>query len=176
VIVYLGLLAEYQGLSLLLRAAQRVLKAEPDVYFLLLGYPGQAHYGAQAAALGIDARVLLPGRVPYEQAPDYLALGTVAVAPKLSATEGNGKVLNYMAMALPIVAFDAPVNRELLGDLGLYAPHGDPDALGDALLAALRAGDAAQARGQALRARAAHLSWETAAARLDAVYRRLVST
>jgi glycosyltransferase involved in cell wall biosynthesis len=175
VVVYLGLLAEYQGLSLLLRAAQRVLAAEPDVYFLLLGYPGQTHYAAQAAALGIGGRVRLPGRVPYEEAPDYLALGTVAVAPKVSATEGNGKVLNYMAMALPVVAFDAPVNRELLGDLGLYAPHGDAAALGDALLAALRAESAARARGQALRARAAaHFSWDTAARRLDAVYRRLV--
>jgi glycosyltransferase involved in cell wall biosynthesis len=97
------------------------------------------------------------------------------VAPKVSATEGNGKVLNYMAMALPVVAFDAPVNRELLGDLGLYAPHGDAAALGDALLAALRAESAARARGQALRARAAaHFSWDTAARRLDAVYRRLV--
>ncbi|HLH25522.1 MAG TPA: glycosyltransferase family 4 protein [Chloroflexota bacterium] len=176
VVVYLGLLAEYQGLSLLLQAARRVLAAEPDVYFLLLGYPGQAYYSAQAAALDIGARVVLPGRVPYEQAPDYLALGTVAVAPKVSATEGNGKVLNYMAMALPVVAFDAPVNRELLGDLGLYAPLGDVGALGDALLAALRDPGAARACGQALRARAAaHLSWDAAAARLDAVYRRLVT-
>src|SRR5581483_10824001 len=47
VVVYLGLLAEYQGLSLLLSAARRVLAAEPDVRFVLLGYPGQAHYGAQ---------------------------------------------------------------------------------------------------------------------------------
>lgn len=174
VVVYLGLLAEYQGLSLLLRAAQHVLMAEPDAYFLVLGYPGQAHYGAQAAALGIGARVLLPGRVPYEQAPDYLALGTVAVAPKVSATEGNGKVLNYMAMALPVVAFDAPVNRELLGDLGIYAPLGDADALGDGLLAALRDEGGARARGQALRARAAAtLSWDAAAARLNGVYQSL---
>jgi glycosyltransferase involved in cell wall biosynthesis len=176
VVVYLGLLAEYQGLSLLLRAAQRVLAAEPDVRFLVLGYPGQARYAAQAAALGIGARVLLPGRVPYEQAADYLALGTLAVAPKVSATEGNGKVLNYMAMALPVVAFDTPVNRELLGDLGLYAPRGDMDALGEVLLATLRDRGAAEARGQALRARAAAtLSWDAAAARLDGVYRSLLS-
>jgi glycosyltransferase involved in cell wall biosynthesis len=175
VVVYLGLLAEYQGLSLLLRAAQRVLAVEPDVHFLLLGFPGQDHYRGVADGLGIGQRVLLPGGVPYEEAADYLALGTVAVAPKMSATEGNGKVLNYMAMALPVVAFDAPVNRELLGDLGLYAAHGDADALGDALLMTLRSRNAARALGQALRARAAaHFSWERAAARLDAVYRRLV--
>ncbi len=175
VVVYLGLLAEYQGISRLLAAAQRVLAAEPDVHFLLLGYPGQDHYRVQAEALAIGARVHLPGRVPYELAPDYLALGDVAVAPKMSASEGNGKVLDYMAMALPVVAFDTPVTRELLGDLGLYAPLGDAEALAAELLGALRDARAARARGAALRARAAaRFSWEQSAAQLDAVYRRLL--
>jgi glycosyltransferase involved in cell wall biosynthesis len=174
-VVYLGLLAEYQGISHLLEAARHVLAVEPDVHFLLLGYPGQERYRARAEALGIAARVRLPGRVPYEQAPDYLALGDVAVAPKLSATEGNGKVLNYMAMALPVVAFATPVNRELLGDLGLYAPPAAAAALADRLLEVLRAPAAARARGLALRARAAHLfSWEASAARLEQVYRRVL--
>jgi glycosyltransferase involved in cell wall biosynthesis len=175
VVVYIGLLAEYQGISRLLHAAQRVVAAEPDVHFLLLGYPGQDHYRAQADALRISARVHLPGRVPYEEAPDYLALGHVAVAPKMSATEGNGKVLNYMAMGLPVVAFDTPVTRELLGDLGLFAPLGDAVALADGLLAALRDERAARACGAALRTRAAAcFSWDQTAARLDAVYRRLL--
>jgi glycosyltransferase involved in cell wall biosynthesis len=175
VVVYLGLLAEYQGLSHLLEAARRVLAVEPDVRFLLLGYPGQERYRARAEALGIAPRVHFPGRVPYEQAPDYLALGDVAVAPKLSATEGNGKVLNYMAMALPVVAFATPVNRELLGELGLYAPPGDAAALAHRLLEVLRAPAAARARGLALRARAARLfSWEASAARLEQVYRRVL--
>jgi glycosyltransferase involved in cell wall biosynthesis len=176
VVVYLGLLAEYQGLSLLLRAAQRVLAAEPDAYFLLLGYPGQAHYRALAAELGIADRVALPGRVPYETAADYLALGDVAAAPKVSASEGNGKVLNYMAMALPVVAWDTPVNRELLGDLGLYAPLGEIEPFADHILHLLHDEATARAQGAALRARAAtHFSWATTAVRLDALYRRLLA-
>jgi len=175
VVVYLGLLAEYQGISHLLRAAQQVLAAEPDVHFLLLGYPGQAYYRAQADALGIAERVHLSGRVPYEAAADYLALGQVAIAPKVSSSEGNGKVLNYMAMALPVVAFDTPVNRELLGADGLYAPLGNSAALAALLLESLRSDGAASALGLALRERAAaRFSWSQAAAALDAVYRRLV--
>ena len=80
-----------------------------------------------------------------------------------------------MAMELPVVAFDTPVTRELLGDLGLFAPLGDAEALADGLLAALRDERAARACGAALRARAAAcFSWEQTAARLDAVYRRLL--
>jgi glycosyltransferase involved in cell wall biosynthesis len=176
VVVYLGLLAEYQGISALLDAARQVLAAEPDVHFLLLGYPGQEHYRARAEALGIADRVHFPGRIPYDKAPEHLALGSIAVAPKMSATEGNGKVLNYMAMALPVVGFDTPVNRELLGDLGLYAPLGDSAALAHRLIETVRAGAAASGQGEALRARAAaRFSWQQSGARLEAVYSRLMS-
>ena len=38
----------------------------------------------------------------------------MAAAPKMSRTEGNGKIANYMAMGLPTVAFETPVAREIL--------------------------------------------------------------
>jgi glycosyltransferase involved in cell wall biosynthesis len=77
-------------------------------------------------------------------------LGDVAVAPKLSATEGNGKILNYMAMGLPTVAFDTPVSREYLGDQGIYAMKGDAHSLARALLFSLSDPDS-EARQAALR-------------------------
>ena len=48
-------------------------------------------------------------------------LGDIGIAPKISATEGSGKLLAYMAASLPVVAFDTPVHREYLGNMGLYA-------------------------------------------------------
>ena len=89
-----------------------------------MGYPGQDRYREAARQMGILDNVTFTGALPYEMAPTYLALGDVAVSPKMSATEGNGKLLNYMAVGLPTVTFDTPVSRELLGDLGLYAPWG----------------------------------------------------
>ena len=58
----------------------------------------------------------LPGVVPREQNASRLALGDIAAGPKLSATEGAGKLLNYMSIGLPTVAFDTPVSREYLAD------------------------------------------------------------
>jgi glycosyltransferase involved in cell wall biosynthesis len=103
------------------------------------------------------------GKIPYQDARDYLALGDIAIAPKLSATEGSGKILNYMAMGLPTVTFDTPVSREYLGDLGIYANPGDPESLAQALLEALHA-DADPQRGAKLRRLAAKVySWDRAA-------------
>ncbi len=175
VVAYLGLLARHQGTNLLLHAAQRVIAARPDARFLVMGYPGTEWYGRRSEQLGLAGHVLFTGRVPYDRAPAHLALGDVAVAPKISTTEGSGKLLNYMAMALPTVAFDSPVNREYLGDDGLYAqPTGDPDALAARILDALADPAAAQAAGSRLRARAvAHFGWERAGATLVDVYRRV---
>jgi glycosyltransferase involved in cell wall biosynthesis len=176
VIVYLGLLAEYQGTDALLRAAALLLQQRQDVHFLIMGFPGLDHYRQMSQHLGIAGHATFTGRIPYRQARDFLALGELAVAPKLSATEGSGKILNYMAMGLPTVVFDTPVSREYLGDLGLYATPGDPASLAEALLQGL-ADDGGRQRGAELRRIAeTSLSWDRAAERIlqsyDAVCHR----
>jgi glycosyltransferase involved in cell wall biosynthesis len=162
-VVYLGLLADYQGTDVLLGAAARLLQQRDDVHFLIMGFPSIDHYRQMAQRLDVAGHTTFTGKIPYQQARDYLALGDVAVAPKLSATEGSGKILNYMAMGLPTVTFDTPVSREYLGDLGIYASQVDPDALAHALQEALL-GDADPQRGTKLRRLAAEAySWDRAA-------------
>ncbi|MGD8465418.1 MAG: glycosyltransferase family 4 protein, partial [Anaerolineae bacterium] len=124
-VVYLGLLTPYQGVDHLLQAIPAVVERVPEAYFLVMGYPNVQAYQRRARQMGIAEHVRFPGRIDYDQASRYLALGEVAVGPKLSETESNGKLYNYMACALPTVAFDTPVSREILGDLGVYAPRGD---------------------------------------------------
>ena len=141
VIVYLGLLAPYQGTEHLLQALTYLTARRPQAHLLLMGYPNVDRYRDVAQRLGVASRVTFTGRVPYEDAPRRLALGDVAVSPKLSTTEGAGKLLNYMALALPTVAFDTPVSREYLGEHGLYAAAGDSLALAAALERALADSD-----------------------------------
>jgi glycosyltransferase involved in cell wall biosynthesis len=179
VIVYLGLLAEYQGTGLLLQAMQRILAKHPDVSLLLMGFPGLEIYQHQAETLGIRHAVTFTGRVPYPDAPRHLALGDVAVAPKLSLTEGAGKILNYMAVGLPTVAFDTPVAREYLGPYGLLAERGDVESLAqqlmDALFPSRQNAVAIQERGQRLRQRALqHFSWEPAGQIMIETYEELL--
>jgi len=178
VVAYLGLLADYQGIPLLLQAAQILKQREVDVHFLIMGFPGVPRYQQMAAELSVADRVIFTGKVPYEEAPAHLALGDVAVAPKLSATEGCGKILNYMAMALPTVAFDTPVNREYLGTLGVYAGRtGDPAALADAVAGLLNDPQRRTELGRQLRARAArHFSWDRTGRHLLNIYRTILTS
>jgi glycosyltransferase involved in cell wall biosynthesis len=89
----------------------------------------------------------------YEQAPMHLALGDVAVSPKLSLTESAGKLLNYMALGLPTVAFDTPVAREYLGAHGIYAERGNADSLSSKLFEVIAYPDISRAVGERLRRR-----------------------
>lgn len=162
IIVYLGLLADYQGTDVLLRAAARLLQQRDDLHFLIMGFPAVAYYQEMATRLGVFEHTTFTGKVPYELARDHLAVGEVAVAPKMSLTEGNGKVLNYMAMGLPIAVFETPVSREYLGELGIYATRGDPDSLAKAILCGLTEAETDRRR-TLLRQRALEVySWDRA--------------
>jgi glycosyltransferase involved in cell wall biosynthesis len=175
VIVYLGLLAEYQGTDLLLRAMQTIRVERPDAYLLLMGFPGLEIYRQMAQELGVDDRVIFTGRIPYEEAPAYLKLGDIAVAPKLSLTEGAGKLLNYMALGLPTVAFDTPVAREYLGACGIYAERGNAKSLADWLIGLINDPNLRHQLGGQLRQRAVdHYDWNRAAVKIVDVYRELL--
>jgi glycosyltransferase involved in cell wall biosynthesis len=176
VVAYLGLLADYQGTPLLLQAAQLLKQRGTDAHFLVMGFPGVPRYRQMAIDLGVADRVTFTGKVPYDEAPAHLALGDMAVAPKLSATEGCGKILNYMAMALPTVSFDTPVSREYMGALGVYARRtGDAAALADAIASLVHNPQWRAELGRKLRARAArHFSWDRAGRHLLSIYRSVL--
>jgi glycosyltransferase involved in cell wall biosynthesis len=170
VVVYLGLLADYQGTDALLQAATYLVQQRDDVHFLIMGFPAVEHYRQKARRLGVADHTTFTGKIPYDRARGFLALGDIAVAPKLSATEGYGKILNYMAMGLPTVAFDTPVSREYLGDLGIYATPGDPVSLAQALSVGLFE-DANSQRGAELRRVAEEkYAWDRAADTISHAY------
>jgi glycosyltransferase involved in cell wall biosynthesis len=173
VVAYLGLLAPYQGTDRLLEAASIVVNewGRRDIHFLVMGFPGVDTYRDQADRLGLNGLVTFPGRIPYVDAPRYLAVGDVGVAPKLSATEGAGKIGNYMAMGMPVVAFDMPVSHEYMGDLGVYAMRGNPRSLAEKLCEVLDNPEHYRHVGEQLRARCiAQLSWSSAIVEIEQVY------
>jgi glycosyltransferase involved in cell wall biosynthesis len=174
VAVFLGLLAEHQGLHCLLEAAAIIKAQGRQVHWLVMGYPTPEYWASVAAERGVTPEVIFPGRVPYADASRMLALGDIALAPKLSLTEGSGKILNYMAMALPTVAFDTPAQREYLGSLGVYAQMGNSAELAKRTLELLDQPEHRRRLGQRLRQQAIDcFGWDRAAATMTAVYQQL---
>ncbi len=173
-IVYMGLLEEYQGVDLMLEAFEAVAIQLPDIQFIIIGYPNIEKYRAVCEKRSIADKTFFLGRVDYFSLPHYLSLADIAIAPKISATEGDGKIYNYMAMGMLTIAWDRSVSREILGDTGIFAEYGNPRALADNIIRAIKNPDERRLLGAAARERAvANLSWDAVGQRIDAVYARL---
>jgi glycosyltransferase involved in cell wall biosynthesis len=176
ILVYLGLLNEYQGVDCLLQSIPLVLKETYDVHFLIMGYPNVGKYRSMAEQLGISSNVTFTGRLDYREAPRYLSLGNIAIAPKISETEANGKIYNYMACGLPIVAFDTTPSREILGDLGIYAKPKDYHSLANSMVEILRDEELREELSRKVRKKAVRdYSWNKVGERIVKVYEGLMT-
>ena len=129
---YVGVMGRQEGLDLLLRAAAHIVHElkRTDVHFGLVG--GGTSLGemkALAAELGIADYVTFTGRVPDAELLAMLNTADVCVNPDI-ATEMNdistmNKVMEYMALAKPIVQFDLAEGRYSAQSASLYARQND---------------------------------------------------
>jgi glycosyltransferase involved in cell wall biosynthesis len=79
-----------------------------------------------------------------------------------------------MAMGLPVVAFDTPVSREYLGDLGMCAEPGNIEDLALQILALLNDPSGARRRGEQLRQRVLErYSWEQCGKQITEIYQKV---
>lgn len=174
VVAYLGIMSTYQGTDLMLDTIALLKSRGVRAHFLVMGFPHE-RYLAAAEARGISDMTTFTGKIDYNDAPLFLSAADLAVSPKLSLTEANGKLFNYMACALPVVVFDTPVNREILGDTGAYARLGDSADFAERIAALLADLDGLKGQGELVRAKAvSEHSWQARGARLAEVYRVLV--
>ena len=161
--------------SCLLKTIPLVLEEFQKVHFLIMGYPNVERYRRQAEELGVADHVTLPLIQFFCGFFSRKAPGDLAVSPKLAETESNGKLCNYMACGLATVAFDTPVNREILGEWGVYARLGEAASLAEAILGLLGDEERVKELGRRLRRRAVErFSWDDTARRLMECYRDLV--
>jgi len=145
-IIYVGTLGLLSHpIDLLMRAFQKVKMRLPNAKLLLVG-GGEDYENLQQLAkqLGIDEQTVFTGRVPPEQIPSYLALATVSVDPVyddlIARARSPLKIMESMAMGVPVVTSDVGDRRFLLADgaCGVLTKAGDSEALADGLLEVLK--------------------------------------
>ncbi len=176
-VVYLGTMGPQDGVELFVEAAGHVLAARPgQVRFIAMGGgPMLDQLRRLVAARGMDDEVTFTGRVPDELVRRVLSTADVAVSPD----PANGfneyctmnKTLEYMAVGVPVVAFDLEETRVSAADAALYAPPNDPGALADLVIQLLDDADRRAAMAEIGRDRVAgKLSWANSAPNLLAAY------
>ena len=138
---YVGVMGRQEGIDYLLHAASYIVHGlgRRDVHFGLVGGgTSLEEMKAMARELHLTDYVTFTGRVPDAELLAMLNTADVCVNPDV-ATEMNdistmNKVMEYMALAKPIVQFDLAEGRYSAQGASLYAARNDPLDMGAKIL------------------------------------------
>ena len=130
---YVGVMGEQEGIDLLLDAVVHLVerRGRRDVQFALVGGGSSLDtLKRMAQQKGVAAYVTFHGRAPDETLLEVLSTADVCVNPdrvnEMNDKSTMNKILEYMALAKPIVQFEVTEGRISAGDASLYAAANDP--------------------------------------------------
>ena len=185
VLLYIGTLADWQGLEVVIRAMPRILE-QRAVQLRIVGR-GRSRQrkllSKHIRKLGVEGSVAVQPAVPHHDVPALIAEADICIAPlglnDRNVTQGACpiKLLEYMASSRPLIASNMPIVRELVRedvDGLLFSPN-DPDDLARQVLTLLndvalskRLSDSATERALS------KFTWHEAQKKLVKVYEKLL--
>jgi glycosyltransferase involved in cell wall biosynthesis len=179
---YVGVMGKQEGIDLLLQAVQLIVHhlGRTDIHFGLVG--GGTELPAMrdlARALGVADYVTFTGRAPDADLLEMLNTADICVNPD-RANEMNdrstmNKIMEYMALAKPIVQFDLTEGRVSAGEASWYARPNDVADLAQKMVALLGDEEQRARMGAIGRERVERvLAWQHEAPRLIAAYEHLL--
>lgn len=175
---YVGVMGNQDGIDHLLRVARYITRerGRRDVQFVLIGGgPELDRMKAYACDLGIEDSVTFTGFLQGRELLGALGSIDIGVGPD-PMNEYNdkctmNKIMEYMALAKPIVQYDLTEGRVSAGDASLYAENNDEVDMGDKIIQLLGDNELRARMGDIGRKRVeAELAWEHEAPRLLAAY------
>src|SRR5687768_3982133 len=186
ILLYIGTLADWQGLDVLLKALPKILEQQA-VRLHIVGR-GRSRQRKQLAKqirkLGVEESVIVQPAVPHHEVPAVIAESDICLAPlglnDRNVTQGACpiKVLEYMASSRPLIASNIPIVRELVRedvDALLFSPS-DPDDLARQVLTLLQDYDLSKRLADSATERALNkFTWHAAQKKLVKVYEKLLA-
>jgi glycosyltransferase involved in cell wall biosynthesis len=129
-LAYLGVMGPQDGVDHALRAL-RILRDQRDDWRAVFIGEGDVlpQMRSLATELGLDGDVQFAGRLPDEDVIRILSSADVCLAPDpqnpLNDVSTMNKIVEYMALARPIVSYDLVEARVSAGDAAIYAASND---------------------------------------------------
>ncbi|PWU25490.1 MAG: glycosyltransferase WbuB [Candidatus Rokuibacteriota bacterium] len=179
---YVGVMGPQDGVDYALRAIAHLRHelGRSDFHAAFVG-GGDVFENAVRLAhdLGLDGVVEFTGRISDEALARYLSTADICLAPDpknpLNDISSMNKIVEYMAMSRPIVAFDLTEGRISAGDAALYARPNDTHDFAAAIATLLDDPERRASMAAYGSARVANeLSWKNSAANLLTAYDRVL--
>lgn len=180
-LAYAGVMGSQDGVDYALRAMQVLVhqRGRRDVSFVLLGDGDQRQrLVTLSRALDLERYVHFAGWVTRSDLLRHLTVTDIGLTPdpsnELNDRSTMIKTMEYMAMSVPVVAFDTPETRVTAGEAALYATPNRVDDFADKIEILLGDGDRRRAMGAVgRRAVEQDLCWERSRPALWSAYEQL---
>jgi glycosyltransferase involved in cell wall biosynthesis len=181
IIGYVGTMGVQDGVDYLLRALRHLSRdlRRTDFFCVLIG-DGDAwpRLRALTSELGLDDHVRFTGTLSSAEFLPYLSAADICVEPAPSNAYNDRstmiKIMEYMALAKPIVAFDLPEHRATAQAAATYVKPNDEMAFARALATLMDDADGRQRLGAMGRQRVeSSLAWPYSVPHLLEAYRGL---
>lgn len=181
--VYLGVMGVQDGVDYGLRAIRHALDAGlEDTSFTFIGKGDDSErLYTLAGELGLlkDDLLRFTGRISDDDLKRYLSTADFAIAPDpkdpLNDLCTMNKIIEYMAMGLPIVSFDLKESRFSAQDAAVYVADNDAEAMGRAMIDLLANPEKRKAMGEVGQRRVREqLSWNFSQRKLIEFYDALL--
>jgi glycosyltransferase involved in cell wall biosynthesis len=178
---YAGVMGFQDGVDYLLRALHHLVYDFGRTNFscvLVGGGDAFGHLKSLAEHLNLADHVWFTGLVNHEEVAGYLCMAEICVAPEPSDLYNDRstavKMMEYMALAKPVVAFDLPEHRFTADGAAVYVKPNDEREFARALAELMDDPTRREAMGLLGRRRfEAKLAWQHSIPNLLEVYRRL---
>lgn len=166
--VYLGVMGPQDGVDYLIRAVEHVVHTfgRQDIQFALVGDGDvRSELEALSCQKGLDKWVYFTGFQYGDALLEILSTADIAVAPDpktaFNDLSTHNKVIEFMAMGLPVVSFDLKETRYSAGEAAVYATPNDEREFAQRIIELL---DDPERRGRmgeyGLQRVREHLAWE----------------
>ena len=177
-IVTHGTILERFGIQVLIRALPRILERVPGARVTVYG-EGEYRHALEALArqLGVADRVRFGGWVPVDDLPSVLSRFDVGYVGMLCDNMLSNKLMEYVALRLPVVAARWPTYQHYFDDACVaFFDAGSPGALADALVGVYHDRAAARQRTERAAERFEQYRWSVQRQAYLGVYESLAAS
>jgi glycosyltransferase involved in cell wall biosynthesis len=181
---YVGVMGTQEGIPYLIEAARWIVRemGRDDVHFVLVGGgPALDEMRRRTQELGLDSHIEFLGRVPDAKLLEVLNTADVCVNCDAVNTMNDkstmNKIMEYMALAKPIVQFELTEGRFSAREASLYARPNDARDFAEKIVTLLDDPDRRERMGRFGRHRVERqLAWQYEAPKLLAAYDALFTS
>jgi len=137
-ILYVGRLAKYKGLGILLKAISQIIKTRP-VSVKIIGENNINLWREKAKSLGLDQKIRLLGKLSYDKVKKEILRSKLIVVPSLWPEPSARVIIEGMSLGKAVIGTNHGGTPELIkdGETGFLVKAGDAKVLAQKIIAVL---------------------------------------